>query len=162
MHRRLIAEQDFIGTVNKIVQKATAFKAKNPIGSKRYSPHPNVASVDEVNQLLDERSLASDLSALISSGLNGLADIDVGGMCSSNSRPCISVCSHPELTLCLHAKDVNNVLSVLIAKKRQMILEEKGMEAQILKEFLLKVKKQKQQVSTCWILATLMNQICEY
>jgi hypothetical protein len=40
------------------------------------------------------------------------------------------------------------VLSVLIAKKRQMVLEEKSMESQITREFLLKVKQQKQQVGS--------------
>ncbi|KAI9283094.1 WD40-repeat-containing domain protein [Umbelopsis sp. AD052] len=106
--------------LNKIVQKATAFKSKHHVGSKRHTRNSSAASMDDVHQVLDERTLASDISSLIASGVNGLADLD--------------------------AKDVDNVLQVLIAKKRQMLLEEKSMEAQILKEFLLKVKQQKQQL----------------
>jgi hypothetical protein len=130
------------------VQKATAFKAKNPLGSKRYSPQANAAGIDDVTQLLDERALASDLSALITSGLKGLADIDAGGKyLLNNTEITSSISEHDALMLLpFPTIDVNNVLSALIARKRQMLLEEKGIEAQILKEFLLKVKKQKQEV----------------
>lgn len=104
--------------LNKIVQKATIHKSKKPVVSKSNSPHVSPGNINEADHLLDERTLALELSSLISSGLVGLKE--------------------SQLT------DVNQVVSTLIAKKRKSILEEKRLGAQVLKEFLLKVKKQKQ------------------
>jgi hypothetical protein len=36
--------------------------------------------MDDVHQMLDERTLASDISILIASGINGLADLDAKGI----------------------------------------------------------------------------------
>ncbi|KAM3586086.1 hypothetical protein VKS41_002616 [Umbelopsis sp. WA50703] len=104
--------------LNKIVQKATAHKTKKPLVSRTNSPLSNNSSMSEASHLLDERTLALELSSLITSGLGGLKDSQLS--------------------------DVNQVVSALIAKKRKSILEEKRLGAQVLKEFLLKVKKQKQ------------------
>lgn len=67
-------------TVNKIVQKATAFKSKHHVGSKRHTRHSSTASMDDIHQIMDERTIGSDLSSLIASGINGLADLDAKGI----------------------------------------------------------------------------------